>query len=213
MSYPLFMRMFLIGGIALFVFCLSGCGRSAPSRFYTLTSMSFPRDVSEDVGGDMAFAVRIGPVRVPDYLDRSQIVTRTSRNDLLLGEFDLWGGSLKADVERVLVENLSLLLRSEGVFVTSWKNRVGGSMSVPVVLNRFDVVPGKTVTLAAQWTLVRTDKRGAEIVRESTVIRPVTGSDYPSIVAAMSDALGELSKEVARTINVARAMKREEGDP
>ena len=212
MSYPSFMRKSLIAGIAVFIFCLGGCGSSPPSRFYTLTSLTFPEEVEEVRKEHSSFAVRIGPVRIPDYLDRAQIVTRTPWNDLLLGEFDLWGGSLKADAERVLVENVSLLLRGEGIFVTGWKNRVPGAMNIPVVLNRFDVVPGNTATLSAQWGIAGKEGKGAEILRESKVVKPVMGRDYGSIVAAMSDTLGELSKEMAHTIRSVRGGEHSEKD-
>lgn len=207
MSYPFSVRMFVMTGITVLLFFMFGCSSSPPSRFYTLTSLNFPHQAGEIVGGDSSLIVRIGPVRIPDYLDRSEIVTRTPQNDLLLGEFDLWGGSLKNDVERVLVENLSSLLRGDGVSVTSWKNRVPGGIGVPVVLNRFDAVPGDTVTLLAQWSIVGKEGKAVAAVRESTVISPVKGSDYRSIVAAMSDALTQLSKEMAATLSSALAQE------
>ena len=61
--------------------------------------------------------VAVGPVAIPDYLDRPQILTRSGPSELQLAEFERWAGSLEKDVSRVLAENLSTLLEKDHVIV------------------------------------------------------------------------------------------------
>jgi uncharacterized protein len=56
-------------------------------------------------------------VTIPGYLDRIQIVTRRGRDEIGLGEFDLWSDPLKDGATRVLGENLAALLRENRVSV------------------------------------------------------------------------------------------------
>jgi uncharacterized protein len=79
--------------VALLV-VLTGCASTPPSRFYTLSAMPkvLPVNLPADLPGD--FSLGVGPVNIPQYLDREQIVTRVGENELVLAEFDRLGGDL-----------------------------------------------------------------------------------------------------------------------
>lgn len=82
--------------IIIVIMFLAGCASSSPSsKLYTLNSLVLPGQVETSTSKDGATVVSIGPVEIPDYLDRPQIVTLTPTNELFLSEFHLWGGSLK----------------------------------------------------------------------------------------------------------------------
>jgi hypothetical protein len=162
-----------------------------------LTSLGFPGEAGEVVADSQSVIVRIGPVEIPDYLDRPQIVTRTAVNELSLGDFDLWGGSLRTDIERVLVENLSVLFAKDHISVVGWKSRYSTVGSVPVRLDRFDAVPGDTVVLRARWGIHGKDGKMLGVPRDMMVTKPVKGFGYGNVVAAMSDALADLSQDMA----------------
>src|SRR5262249_23921679 len=75
---------------------LAGCfGASRPARFYTLDPVQV-RDSPGSTSTDAVLAV--GPIDLPDYVDRPQIVTRTGSNELVIAEFDRWGGSLDKQI-------------------------------------------------------------------------------------------------------------------
>jgi len=117
----------------------------------------------------------------------------------MINEFARWGGSLKENVDRVLIENLSALLASDGVVVSGWKRRIPGYKLI-VEVNRFDAVPGGSVLLKATWGVLSPDGTKALLVRGSTVSQPINDKDYGAVVAAMSQALGALSQEMAAGI-------------
>src|SRR5215475_5950329 len=99
------------GALALLNVCLlglSGCTSSPPTRFYVVPSLAGAETAPPAAPRDLTLGV--GPVTLPPYLDRLQIVTRASRARLVLGEFDQWAASLQDSVPRVLAEDLSLLI-------------------------------------------------------------------------------------------------------
>jgi len=95
--------------------CLSACaGKSASSKYYVLS----PLPQSKLSGAD-GTAIGVFPVSMPDYLDRPQIVTRVSENEIKLDEFSRWAEPLKESFYTVLVDNLSTLLSNEKIIKTS----------------------------------------------------------------------------------------------
>ena len=89
----------------------AGCSRTAPARFYMLSDL---RGASE-AGAPMAtqspcLTLGIGPIEMPDYLDRPQIVTQLGPNELHLGDFDQWAEPLGKTFMRTLSDNLASLL-------------------------------------------------------------------------------------------------------
>lgn len=183
----------------------SGCAGSRPARFYTLNSLDAHGDLPKRALQEQGTAVAIGPVAIPDYLDRPQILTRSGPRELKLAEFDRWAGSLEQDVSRVLAENLSGLLAPDNVIVLRWggdaypfpaKYRVG------VDVTRFEGTIGKSIVLAARWSVSREEDKKILFVRESIVKEPVEGQDYDALVGAMSRALAGLSREIAAAIPV-----------
>src|SRR5208283_2593522 len=103
--------------LLLLLVILTGCASSQPSKFYQLNPVQNQGTSIVDVPSSHNVVIAVGPVGIPDYLDRPQIVTRSGKNELKLSEFDRWGGSLEADISRVLVENISSFLAGDGLSV------------------------------------------------------------------------------------------------
>ena len=97
------------------VVCLSACaGKSASSKFYVLSPL--PQSKLSAAEGT---TIGVFPVAMPDYLDRPQIVTRVSENEIKLDEFSRWAEPLKENFYSVLVENLSTLLNTAKIIKTA----------------------------------------------------------------------------------------------
>jgi len=190
----------LILGNIIIAFLLSACGSSPPARFYTLSSILIERSVEKTVLSEKNRVIAIGPIEIPEYLDRVEIVTRADNNRLIISEFDLWGGSIKTDISRVLVENIGQLLDGDGLAVIPWKTAMRESHRIPVIINQLDVVPGNNLILKAQWAVLDKDGKTSLSFREMMTTKPVKGSDYGSIVASMSESLGDLSKSIAENV-------------
>jgi uncharacterized lipoprotein YmbA len=179
---------------------LAGCrGTSENARFYKLSSVVSLDEATKPPG--KAVAIGIGPIKFPDHLDRPEIVTRTSRNALQIGEFDHWAGSLREDFSRVLTENLSILLSTDYVFVFPWGKAIPVDYQVKVEVSRFDGELGKNATLIARWTVLEGgEKKTLKSVRRSSISKPAEGNSYEAMVAALSRTVEQLSQEIAETI-------------
>src|SRR6266540_6222252 len=106
-----------LSGVAL-VAALIGLGAcaSTPSRFYILNTLPVS-EMTPATAAERGPVIGVGPITLPKYLDRPQIVTRASRNQLTLGEFDRWAESLQENFSSVLVENLALLIPTDHILL------------------------------------------------------------------------------------------------
>lgn len=187
--------------IGLSLLAQGGCASSKPSRYYLLSALSPAQSAKEDRG----VSVGIGPIELPKYLDRPQIVTRGSRNRLYLGEFDRWAEPLEQNFARVLAENLAALLSTDDVLQYPWKRSVRVDYQVIVTVNRFDAAIGGDTVLHVRWTVC--DGRGHTIVppRASRIVEPAASADYEAIVQAGSRALEQLSRQIATAIQAIKS--------
>jgi uncharacterized lipoprotein YmbA len=151
-------------------------------------------------------AIGVGPIKLPEHLDRPQIMTRTSSNELELAEFDRWAGSLQDDFSRVLAENLSILLSTDRVSVYPWRKSVPIEYRVVVDVTLFDGTLGERASLIARWTVFRGRDKKVLFMQTSRISEPSGAQGYGAMVAAQSRALGHLSREIAKAI---RAISRE----
>jgi len=199
------MKRILKSWILLFVFTLimAGCATSQPARFYTLNGMSKSDNASQAATGKKE-TIGVGPVSIPDSLDRPQIVTLSGENEVRIAEFDRWSGSCRDEIARVMTENLSALLPSQRVVSYAWGRRVNLNRQVTVDILRLDGVLGKIVILKANWAILEENGTKAILVRRSDISEPVNGGDYASFVAAQSRALWTLSREIAAAVQSPR---------
>ena len=98
--------------------------------------------------GQRDLTLGVGPVTVPPYLDRPQIVTRTSRAKLALADFEQWAGPLADTIARVLSEDLALLIPTERVVLYPWPRTIDPDYQVTVEVLQFDRGPG---TRSSWW--------------------------------------------------------------
>jgi hypothetical protein len=186
--------------IIVFLIFLAGCGTTKPSRFYTLNSLQTPETARQVTLQGPNISIGIDPVEIPDYLDRPQIVSRSSQNELNIAEFDRWAASLQDDIARVLAENLSILLG--GYQITFYPVKPGSQTDyrIKIDITRFDIMPDDTVSIKAQWAIRDKDRASQLTMRESSFSERIEGRSYSDKAAAMSRALAGLSRDIADEI-------------
>jgi len=193
-----------IAAVALAVapLIVSGCTASKPSRFYVLT----PLEASKEATGAKGPVLGVGPVVIPQYLDRPEIVTRSNDNRLDLAEFDQWGGRIGDNITRVLAENLSGLLKTDRVSIYPWTDSSALADQVTVDITQFERDQSGAVTLTAFWTIADVQSGKVRLNGRSNIQKAIApaaagaASAYDPIVAAMSEALASLSQEIATAI-------------
>lgn len=176
----------------------AGCASTPESEFYMLSPVSqAPIDSS---AANTALSIGVGPVQIPEYLDRPQLVTQSTSNRLELDEFHRWGGSLSSNLLRVVAQNLSALTGSDNVVVYPWEDPVDPKYQVHLSILSLDGSLGGDVGLDVQWVISSPDRRETLASGRSRITEVTRGIDYDAFVAAQSRAVGELSKEISGEI-------------
>ena len=192
---------FIFVTISLFLVILGGCAHTDPTRFYILHSLSSSERDKQLIATEHDVSILIGPIEIQEYLDRPQIVTRVSSNELKIAEFDQWAESLRNSISRVLVENISILLSTEGVFVYPWRRSELIEYQVIMKVIRLDGTLGGNVVLDTHWAILAGDEGKMLLIKKSSYSRPTEGEDYQALVAAKSQTLADFSRDIAQAIN------------
>ncbi|WP_243358561.1 PqiC family protein [Fundidesulfovibrio terrae] len=187
----------LLACLALMLPLLGACGKSAPTRFYSLAAEA-PEPEQKPAGP--CYSLGIGPVDTPAYLDRTQIVTRGEGNRMLLAEFDQWIEPVQANFSRALTDALSRMVCARPVMGYPWPGGVRPDYQVAVQVRTFDGSLGKDALLHADWSIA--DKDGRVLAWKSSVLRePCAGIDHAALVAAQGRLVDRFAKEVAAALS------------
>jgi uncharacterized lipoprotein YmbA len=187
----------VVAALALTVALAAGCSSTPVTRYYLVTPHEAPA-----VAPANGPSVVVAAVRLPQYLERPQLVTRSADNQIQFEEYHLWGGNLGKDLTRVLSENLAQLLHSDTVVAAPHTLRLRPDFRVEVDVLRFERAGDGRLHLAAKWWLLR-GVDGTPVAGTTSVFvsEPLPASpSFDSTVAAMSSAYGGLSRAIAQAI-------------
>jgi uncharacterized lipoprotein YmbA len=165
-----------------------------------LTAEPAQTSAQPQTGAAQGPIVGVSRAELADYLKREAIVTRSTGNEVILADQHSWAAELQDNISMVLAENLSNMIPSERVILLPSSRTIPLDYRVEVAISTFEQGPDGTVVLSAVWQVFKGDDYGLLSMRKSTIRQPVTGEGYDAIVAAMSKALGELSREISGQI-------------
>jgi hypothetical protein len=184
---------------ALCALSLAGCLGGPAPHFYALRSSS-----GEAAGAALAprpeLGLAVGPLELPRYLDRPELVTQDDSNRLTVLDAHRWGGSLRTDILRVVADDLGRLLGTARVGVYPAEPRFRADYRVLLDVRDLQGMPGERVILLARWTIASMRDGSALAVEESRIEVPVASGSYEDLVAADSAAIGTLSRRIAERI-------------
>ena len=197
----------LLAGLLVVVAACALAGKgSRPARFYALT-------VTESVGdpapGSWDVSLGLGPVGIPAYLDRPELVTRVGPNELRLDAGARWAEPLRSGVVRALQQEILLASGARRVVLYPWTSAIPVDLVVAVDLLRFERNADGGVELVARWSVRELNRGGALFLRESRLQERVDGMGTAAEVAALSRALGALGGEIATAAREATPPPRE----
>jgi len=179
-----------IPGLLLILTLLAGCATTPQARFYALNAAVPAASATSNL------SLALGPVTLPEYLDRPQMVTRTGGNRLTVDEFNRWGGSLEEEIGRVLAQYLGRRLGAQHVY--SYPSRIAADTDyrIAVEIRSFDGMLGGEVHLDVAWSLI--DERTGKVVQtHQTAYQGLTGgADYDAYAAALSELLARLGDDL-----------------
>ena len=184
--------------IGLLVIVLLGCSHTPPTRHYDLGPLP-ERGAPERREG--CVSIGIGPVKIPEYLSRSGIVTRVTTQELMVAEFNKWAEPLEESFPRALAENLSSLLCTKTVLIFPWKGSIPLDYRIYVDVIRMDGKLGESAVLDVSWTIMGgAEKKGVLVMERSSYKEPAGGQDHEDFVAAQSRNVAALSRDIGEAI-------------
>ena len=205
-------------GLAGLVLVVAGCvslKRTPEGRFFVLDARVQPPPAAarqEPVG-----LVGIESVRLPDYLDRPQLVTWAASSELTVDEFLRWAEPLEDGIARTVATNVAALLPEYQVVRRPWPGRARTRCRVQLEIREFGLGRDGIVQLNGRFALLPDHHELAFVVHTVSLSEgplPAPQKDAPPDpgVDEMSSLLEKLSRQVADAI---RALPPEEdvGDP
>lgn len=184
--------------VALLAGVLASCGTSPPVNYYSLDSDW----VSETSDGPDAIMIGLGPLRLPDYLKRSRMVTRGDGSEILVREKARWVEPVDKAVHRVLAANVDNRMDNAVFIAFPYMESVQVEYAVVGQVNRFDSNDRGEVILDVQWSVV--DQQRATLIAPRRD-RYQTNANDPAnpneIARAMNEALSQFSDNIAARLS------------
>ena len=201
-------KIILAASLALvFAGCLSSFTTPQPdrSRYYTLTAK-----VEAESGGNPGLddmTLGVGPVRIPGYLDREQLVTRVSESRFDISENDRWIEPLDENFSRVLAQDLYALLKSDRIFRYPWPNGRYITHQIDIEVLRFEATAANEAQLSARWAVIETVTKQMLASKTSFIKKPIQGATKEATVEALSATVADFSREIANTVRAVAKKK------
>ena len=191
--------------LGLMALSLAGCGSLLPkptpssSKIFVLFS---PLKAAErqDLDRPGQISLGVGPVRLPGYLDRREIVTRIAQNRFDVSDNDRWAEPLDENFTHVLAQNLSVLLGSDRIITYPWPLDKRPRYRVQIDVFRFEVNSAGEAELTARWAIVDVTNKQEPRFKESRFTRMPKENSTDASVAALSETVADLSREIAKAV-------------
>lgn len=163
-----------------------------------------PQTLSESAASPVSpadsepFSIGIGPVKLPDSLNRPQMVTRLSENEVRVEPFYRWAAPLTENISSVLAENLSLLLGTNRVISFPWAIASRPTYQIRITVVEFIGALGGEAVLEVRWVLTQGEEPRELVNKHSSFKAPVSSHEYSALVTAQSRLLSDFSREIAQ---------------
>jgi uncharacterized lipoprotein YmbA len=150
-------------------------------------------------------AVSIGPVEVPQYLRRPQIVTRIDANRVAAADSHVWAEDLSRSIARAVLTNVAVLIPTDKAWLFSGMSAGSPDFRVAIRIDDFTADTQGQALLDAYWTISGADPGDVRLARRSRLTHAVRGDGYDAVVEAMIELVGELSREIATELRALAA--------
>jgi uncharacterized lipoprotein YmbA len=186
---------------------LAACGASEPTRFYLLSP---GQPATAPTGrGPLVF---VDQATVAPYLDRAQLVTRVTPDQVAFADVRTWGEPLTSMVTRYVVDGLGNRFGPDRVMETPGRREPVPDFRLAIDVQRFDGDQAGVMVVDARWTLLAgPDDRFIATGRERITEQADDPASWDSRVAALGCALARFSGELAEVVSASGHIARTGG--
>ena len=179
------------------------------SKFYLLTATADTTAAAptsaNSTGGD--FTIGLGPIKLPQYLDRPEIVTRAAANRLELSKEDRWGESVQNGFTNAMERDLTAQTGAGRIIIFPWYNTEHIDLQVGIDVYRFETDANGLAQLSARWTIYDSTGKNILYTTETRLTQPSKPGDQTDAAAALSRTIGDLSAQIANMIHNLRSQQ------
>jgi uncharacterized lipoprotein YmbA len=196
---------YLIGLLGAFSMTAAACSVLSPtvdrSRYFVLEPAgdSDGAALNASASGGRTVNLGLGPITIPRYLDRPEVVTRLSATEFSISDTDRWGEPLDTSVSRVLAQDLSTDLPGLHVVFFPWSRKTPIDYRISVDFRRLEKTSDGKAVVQSVWNLYGGPDNNF-IQRGVTSFSAPAGEDQRSASAALSQGIAQVGHEVAQVL-------------
>ncbi|HLX25181.1 MAG TPA: PqiC family protein [Usitatibacter sp.] len=175
------------------------CGTEPKIDFYSLSAPPAP---SAPAAPASTLAIHIGPVTVPDAVDRPQMVIRHDDNRADIDDQHRWIEPIKSAIPRLLADAIARELNTPNVLTSRQSSALDIDYRVAIDVQHFDSSPGE-ISEDVMWTIRSRKTQAPRLGRTS--VREAAAPGAEGIAAAHSRALARVAHDIAEAIRAMEA--------
>lgn len=188
---------------ALFLFVGSGC-LSLPSspvpKFYTLQATGGDQE-NQKLDIRPKLIIGIGPVEIPEYQNRPQIVTQDKEGLLTFAQFERWGEPLDSGIARLVLEKMTEIFPQVEFQLFPCNFAIPLDYQIIVNVMQLENQMDKGVFLSAQWAIINSKTKKMLLTKRFQAHQEIDPHTYSGIALAISKACSSLSIEIADNLS------------
>ena len=196
-------RVLALGTVLVF----SGCSVLSPKQDRTRFILLAPTTAASSNYAHLAaspnlttVAIGLGPVQLPEYLDRPELVIRTSPNGFELSEMSRWAEPLADNFRHVIANDLTNLLGTTNIVQYPWYPETRLDYIVHIEVQRFEADTTHNAQLIAHWELRTPQSNQVLATRGAQFSSPLASLTGDAAAAALSQDVVELAGQIASAI-------------
>jgi len=179
----------------LIIIFLAGCAKNSKPIEYYMLDASVGISTNESIENDDGPLIGLGPIRLPEYLDRFQMVVAVSENKYKLIENHRWAEKLDQNVSLALFKSLPAQLGTDKMVRYPWPQRPGVDFQVKIDILELNIDQTGQSKLVAQWSIKSKDE--TLLNKRSSFTAEASSNDIDQMVQAQSKCLTQLGQEIA----------------
>jgi uncharacterized protein len=180
--------------LSFLTFLILGCAKSSKPVEYYMLDASVGIDNNQTLKGDEGPMIGLGPIRLPEYLDRFQMVIAVSENKYKLIDGHRWAEKLDQNISLALFKTLPSQLGTDRMIRYPWSQRPGVDFQVKIDILELNIDQDGRSQLVAQWSIKSKDK--TILNKRSTFTAQASTTDIDKMVQAQSECLTQLGQEI-----------------
>jgi uncharacterized protein len=191
----------IVATVGLGVMAATGCfsPQPDPSKFFVLTPATAAANSIAPAGltASSGPTIGLGPVKLPEYLDRDEVVTRVGPNRLELSGKDLWAEPLANSFKQVIAQDLTQSLGTHSITFYPWFGTSHVDYQVRIDVYRFETDSSANARLVAHWQVL--DGSGKLLYAADSDLSEPAQPGEP-VAGALSRAVNGFARQIASAI-------------